>query len=229
METITNREGGESFCFHVSYSEKVKKNQGGNLNKDFINQRRGGGSPFHETSCLVKYSCFLKDCFPKSRIGKSLARLIVRRDDYMHAHNDKWQIKISVEQTNWKQMMIACRNKLTHTALFLLIRVLDKLMHKMGRKKRNMKETKNEPSPTGEDEQKEEIRLWSAHLWRCIWLLLTPQSALGGHRCDICYKHHKQRLCKIISTRVKFHSVSVLLEQFVYVSCGFCGNLKVLH
>ena len=45
----------------------------------------------------------------------------------------------------------------------------------------------------------------------------------GGFRC--C----QQRLCKIISTRVKFHFVSVLLEQFVYVSCGFCGNLKVLH
>ena len=24
-------------------------------------------------------------------------------------------------------------------------------------------------------------------------------------RRDICHKHHKQRLCKIISTRVKFH------------------------
>ena len=30
------------------------------------------------------------------------------------------------------------------------------------------------------------------------------------------------------SAWVKFHPVSVLLEQFVYVSCGFCSNLKVL-
>ena len=49
------------------------------------------------------------------------------------------------------------------------------------------------------------------------------------YRREICHKHHKQRLCKIISTWVKFHPLSVLLEQFVYVSCGFCGNLKVLR
>ena len=52
---------------------------------------------------------------------------------------------------------------------------------------------------------------------------------LGSGRREICHKHHKQRLCKIISIRVKFHFVSVHLEQFVYVSCGFCGNLKVLR
>ena len=46
---------------------------------------------------------------------------------------------------------------------------------------------------------------------------------LGRH--DICHKHQKQRLCKIISTRVKFHFVSVLLVQFVYVSYSFCGNV----
>ena len=46
---------------------------------------------------------------------------------------------------------------------------------------------------------------------------------------EICHKHHKQRLCKIISTRVKFYFVSVLLEQFVYVSFGFCGNIEVLR
>ena len=45
--------------------------------------------------------------------------------------------------------------------------------------------------------------------------LLPSTSTL---RPDICYMHHKQRLCKIISTRVKFHSVNVLLEQFMYLS-----------
>ena len=40
-------------------------------------------------------------------------------------------------------------------------------------------------------------------------------------RRDICHKHHKQRLCKIISTRVKFHFVNVLLEQFMYLSFNF--------
>ena len=28
-------------------------------------------------------------------------------------------------------------------------------------------------------------------------------------RDDICHKHHKQRLCKIITTRVKFYFVDV--------------------
>ena len=28
-----------------------------------------------------------------------------------------------------------------------------------------------------------------------------------GVRDDICHKHHKQRLCKIITTRVKFYFV----------------------
>ena len=40
-------------------------------------------------------------------------------------------------------------------------------------------------------------------------------------RHDICHKHHKQRLCKIISTRVKFHFGNVLLEPFMYVSFWF--------
>ena len=39
----------------------------------------------------------------------------------------------------------------------------------------------------------------------------------GTFRHDICHKHHKQRLCKIISVWVKFHFVNVL-EQFMYVS-----------
>ena len=43
-------------------------------------------------------------------------------------------------------------------------------------------------------------------------LPLTPRG-----RRDFCHKHHKQCLCKIISTRVKFHFVNVLLEQFMYV------------
>ena len=32
-------------------------------------------------------------------------------------------------------------------------------------------------------------------------------------RHDICHKHHKQRLCKIISTRVKFYFLNVFLEH----------------
>ena len=33
-------------------------------------------------------------------------------------------------------------------------------------------------------------------------------------RHEICHKHHKQRLCKIFTTRVKFHFGNVLLVQF---------------
>ena len=32
-------------------------------------------------------------------------------------------------------------------------------------------------------------------------------------RDHICHKHHKQRLCKIIITRVKVHFVNVFLDQ----------------
>ena len=41
------------------------------------------------------------------------------------------------------------------------------------------------------------------------------QSALpaSDDRHDICHKHHKQRLCKIISARVKFYFVNVFLEH----------------
>ena len=35
-----------------------------------------------------------------------------------------------------------------------------------------------------------------------------------GLRHEICHKHHKQRLCKIFTTRVRFHFVNVLLVQF---------------
>ena len=45
----------------------------------------------------------------------------------------------------------------------------------------------------------------------------NTQPDMDPFRRDICHKHHKQRLCKIISTRVKFHFVNVLLEQFM---CG---------
>ena len=37
----------------------------------------------------------------------------------------------------------------------------------------------------------------------CFW------SLENRGRDDICHKHHKQRLCKIITTRVKFYFVDV--------------------
>ena len=40
-------------------------------------------------------------------------------------------------------------------------------------------------------------------------------------RRDICHKHHKQRLCKIISTGVKLHFVKILLEQLLHVLFQF--------
>ena len=39
---------------------------------------------------------------------------------------------------------------------------------------------------------------------------------IGRH--DIC---HKQHLCKIISTRVKFNFLNVLLEDFMYIYVSF--------
>ena len=48
-----------------------------------------------------------------------------------------------------------------------------------------------------------ELSLWSMRKWKPRlqkWL---------GFRDDICHKHHKQRLCKIITTRVKFYFVDV--------------------
>ena len=40
------------------------------------------------------------------------------------------------------------------------------------------------------------------------------QTTYDPPRHDICHKHHKQRLCKIITTRVTFHFVNVLVVQF---------------
>ena len=36
-----------------------------------------------------------------------------------------------------------------------------------------------------------------------------PCNGREGGRVDICHKHHKQRLCKIVITRVKVHFVDV--------------------
>ena len=54
---------------------------------------------------------------------------------------------------------------------------------------------------------------------------------VGGRRHDICHMHHMQRMCKIISPRVRFYIVKVLFEQFMKVSfCFFVmqANDKVL-
>ena len=40
-------------------------------------------------------------------------------------------------------------------------------------------------------------------------------------RHDICHKHRKRRLCKIISTRVKFYFVNVFLEHGCVYHFGF--------
>ena len=53
-------------------------------------------------------------------------------------------------------------------------------------------------------------------------------------RHDICHKHHKQRLCKIISTQVKFHFVNALLQPFMCASFWFLimktnDDVKVSH
>ena len=40
-------------------------------------------------------------------------------------------------------------------------------------------------------------------------------------RHDICHMHHMQRMCKIISPRVKFYILKVLFEQFMWVSFWF--------
>ena len=41
----------------------------------------------------------------------------------------------------------------------------------------------------------------------CIYLI--PMHIYAAGRDDICHKHHKQRLCKIIITRVKVSLVDV--------------------
>ena len=74
-----------------------------------------------------------------------------------------------------------------------------------------------------------EQRLQQYIEYGCQPLSAPFHSCTTACRREICHKHHKQRLCKIISSRVKFDFLSVLLEQFVYVSCGCCGNLKVLR
>ena len=43
----------------------------------------------------------------------------------------------------------------------------------------------------------------------------------AGCRHDICHKHHKQRLCKIISTWVTFYFVNVGFEHGYVFHCGF--------
>ena len=40
------------------------------------------------------------------------------------------------------------------------------------------------------------------------WTQMDPSGPMWT-RDDICHKHHKQRLCKIITTRVKFYFVDV--------------------
>ena len=54
--------------------------------------------------------------------------------------------------------------------------------------------------------------------------LQKPRLPLNTSRDDIFCKHH---LCRIITTRVKFHFVNVLLEQFMYVS--FCFLVPVTN
>ena len=61
-------------------------------------------------------------------------------------------------------------------------------------------------------------RQWIETMWIATFDEVHP-------RHDICHKHHKQRLCKIISTRVKFQFVNMLLEQLMYVSFFF-GNVN---
>ena len=55
----------------------------------------------------------------------------------------------------------------------------------------------------------------------CPWIVINisenvfklwKQERLIRH--EICHKHHKQRLCKIFTTRVKFHFGNVLVVQF---------------
>ena len=40
-------------------------------------------------------------------------------------------------------------------------------------------------------------------------------------RHDICHKHHKQRLCKIITSRVKFYFMNVFSEYGCEYHFGF--------
>ena len=51
------------------------------------------------------------------------------------------------------------------------------------------------------------LRLWGSHVGPHAHPSRGP--LVDGPRDDICHKHHKQRLCKIIITRVKVHFVDV--------------------
>ena len=57
--------------------------------------------------------------------------------------------------------------------------------------------------------------------WGAVMVVSKANPSASVNRRDICHKHHKQRLCKIISTGVKFHFVTVLLKQFMYVCTYF--------
>ena len=52
-------------------------------------------------------------------------------------------------------------------------------------------------------------------------MMVTAMNMTVMTRHDICHKHHKQRLCKIVSTQVKFHFENVILEQFMFLSFWF--------
>ena len=66
----------------------------------------------------------------------------------------------------------------------------------------------------------DEIRLKTT-LLSVSFLFCASRNLTAKHRRDICHKHHKQRLCKIIITRVKLHFVKVLLEQLLHVYFQF--------
>ena len=61
------------------------------------------------------------------------------------------------------------------------------------------------------------------------WGLATASSELLRaclrFRQDICHMHHMQRMCKIISPRVKFYVWKVFFEQIMKVS--FCFFLVI--
>ena len=58
-------------------------------------------------------------------------------------------------------------------------------------------------------------------------IFLKFKTGILGDRHDICHKHHKQRLCRIINSRVKFQFVDVHVEHFMYVY--FCFLVIFSH
>ena len=64
------------------------------------------------------------------------------------------------------------------------------------------------------------IRVHSA-LKNCLPMERSSPQVGEGPRRDICHKHHKQRLCKIISTGVKFLALNMLLEHLMLISFWF--------